>query len=226
MEFKSILDRTMIENHNAEEILNMAMRMQQSMSLYECGIKEICTKLEILQKEAQVKDVHNPIESIKSRVKNIFSILEKLDRKGYEISMASVEENLYDVAGVRVICPYIDDIYEVAERLRRQDDLKVLFEKDYIKNPKPNGYRSFHMVVEVPVFLADSKRLVKVEIQIRTIAMDFWASLDHQIRYKMESTVPDEITEKLRDCAETIAATDVQMQEICKEVRALSKSNT
>lgn len=215
----------MIDNHNAEDILNMAMRMQRSMSLYECGIKEICTKLEILQKEAQVKGVHNPIESIKSRVKNIFSILEKLDRKGYEISMLSVEENLNDVAGVRVICPYIEDIYDVAEQLRRQDDLKVLFEKDYIKNPKPNGYRSFHMVVQVPVFLADSKRLVKVEIQIRTIAMDFWASLDHQIRYKMESMVPDEITEKLRDCAETIAATDAKMQEICKEVRALSKNN-
>ena len=215
----------MVSGHSAEEVLHMAMRMQQSMSLYESGIKEICTKLEILQREAQVKGVHNPIESIKSRVKNIFSVLEKLDRKGFEISMKSVEENLYDVAGVRVICPYIDDIYEVAERIRRQDDLNVLIEKDYIKNPKPNGYRSFHMVVEVPVFLSDSKRMVKVEIQIRTIAMDFWASLDHQIRYKMESMVPDEITEKLRSCAETIAATDVQMQQIYKEVRALSHND-
>lgn len=225
MEFKSILEKTMITDHSAEEILQMAMRMQQSMSLYESGIKEICTKLEILQRDAQVKGVHNPIESIKSRVKNIFSVLEKLDRKGYEISMKSVEENLHDVAGVRVICPYIDDIYVVAERIRRQDDLNVLVEKDYIKNPKPNGYRSFHMVVEVPVFLSDSKRMVKVEIQIRTIAMDFWASLDHQIRYKMEAIVPDEITDKLRNCAETIAATDVQMQEIYREVRALSHND-
>lgn len=222
MEFKSLLEKTMSNNHSPEEILKMAMRMQQTMSLYESGIQEVCTKLEILQREAQVKGVHNPIESIKSRVKNVFSILEKLDRKGFEISMESVEENLNDVAGVRVICPYIDDIYMVVDRIHRQDDLNVLIEKDYIENPKPNGYRSYHMVVEVPVFLADSKRMVKVEIQLRTIAMDFWASLDHQIRYKMEAVVPDEITDRLRHCAETIASTDAEMQEIYKEVRSIS----
>ena len=136
--------------------------------------------------------------------------------------MESVEKNLYDVAGVRVICPYIDDIYVVAERIRRQDDLRVLIEKDYIKYPKAIGYRIFHMVVEVPVFLSDSKRYVRVEIQLRTIAMDFWASLEHQIRYKMESQIPDEISYRLRQCAETIAATDAEMQDLYKEVRALS----
>ncbi len=222
MEFKSILEKNLTNSPSAEEILDMALKMQQSMTLYESGIKEICTKMEILQREAQVRGVHNPIESIKSRVKNIFSVIEKLNRKGYEISMESVEKNLYDVAGVRIICPYIEDIYVVAERIRRQDDMRVVIEKDYIKFPKSNGYRSFHMVVEIPVFLADSKRYVRVEIQLRTIAMDFWASLEHNIRYKMESGVPDEISYRLRHCAETIAETDAEMQALYKEVRALS----
>ncbi len=222
MEYKTLVEKNLMNGHSAEEILDLAFSMQQSMALYESGIQEIVTKLEILQREAQVKGVHNPIETIKSRVKNIFSVIEKLNRKGYDVSMQSLRENLDDIAGVRVICPYIDDIYVIADRIRRQDDLKVIIEKDYIKNPKPNGYRSFHMVVEVPVFLADSKRYVKVEIQLRTIAMDFWASLEHQIRYKMEDTVPDEVSEKLRHCAETIAATDVEMQDIYKTVRALS----
>ena len=224
MEFKSVLDKNLTNGRSAEEILEMALQMQQSVTLYESGIKEICTKMEILQREAQVRGVHNPIESVKSRVKNIFSVIEKLNRKGYEVSMESVEKNLYDVAGVRIICPYIEDIYVVAERIRRQDDMRVLIEKDYIKFPKPNGYRSFHMVVEVPVFLADSKRYVRVEIQLRTIAMDFWASLEHHIRYKMEAGVPDEISYRLRHCAETIAETDAEMQALYKEVRALSKN--
>ena len=223
MEIKKILERELMSNHTADEILRMALKQQESMALYEAGIQEVTTKLEILQREAQCKRIHNPIDTIKSRVKSIFSILEKLDRKGFELSMDSAHKNLYDVAGIRVICPYIEDIYVVAERIRRQDDLSVLIEKDYIKNPKPNGYRSYHMVVEVPVFLADSKQSVKVEIQLRTIAMDFWASLDHKIRYKMEDSVPQELKDELRDCAETIAETDRKMQEISKKVRALSE---
>ncbi|MGN0664117.1 MAG: GTP pyrophosphokinase family protein [Negativibacillus sp.] len=222
MEFKELLGTKMTSGHTAEEVLAIAMKMQQSMALYESGIQEITTKLEILQREAQCKHIHNPIETIKSRVKSIFSIIEKLNRKGYEISMDSVVKNLNDVAGVRVICPYIDDIYVVAERIRRQDDLKVLVEKDYIKNPKPNGYRSYHMVVEVPVFLSDRKQPVRVEIQLRTIAMDFWASLEHQIRYKMEDFVPASIADNLHHCADTISQMDKEMQEIYKEVRALS----
>ena len=223
MEIKTILEKNIRSGQSADDILKMAYKMQQSMALYESGIQEIRTKLEILQREAQCTNSHNPIETIKSRVKNIFSILEKLERKGYEISMESIENNLYDVAGVRVICPYIEDIYTVAARLRRQDDIKVLVEKDYIKNPKPNGYRSYHVVVEVPVFLSDRKQLVRVEIQIRTIAMDFWASLEHQIRYKMDDIkIPEELSEKLRNCAETIAETDQQMQKIYQEVRQLN----
>ncbi len=147
MEYKTLVEKNLMNGHSAEEILDLAFRMQQSMALYESGIQEIVTKLEILQREAQVKGVHNPIETIKSRVKNIFSVIEKLNRKGYDVSMQSLRENLDDIAGVRVICPYIEDIYVIADRIRRQDDLKVLVEKDYIRNPKPNGYRSFHMVV-------------------------------------------------------------------------------
>lgn len=199
----------------------MAMCLQQSMALYESGIQEVRTKLEILQREAQYKHEHNPIDTIKSRVKSPMSIMEKLHRRGFEVSMPSIRKNLNDIAGVRVICPYVEDIYTVADSIRRQDDLNVLIEKDYIQNPKPNGYRSFHMVVEVPVFLSDRKQPVRVEIQLRTIAMDFWASLDHQIRYKMENLVPDYITEELRQCAETIAATDLKMQKISQEVRQI-----
>lgn len=216
MEFKNILENNVPQGHSAEEILAMAMKMQRSMSLYESGIKEICTKLEILQREAQVQSIHNPIESIKSRVKNIFSVIEKLNRKGFEVSMESVEKNLYDVAGVRVICPYIDDIYVVAERIRRQDDLRVLIEKDYIKYPKANGYRSFHMVVEVPVFLSDSKRYVRVEIQLRTIAMDFWASLEHQMRYKKDFVFTDEMAAELLECATLSATLDERMEKLHK----------
>ena len=221
MEPQKILEQIKSSGRNAEEVLKMAYDMQRSIVLYESGIQEVRTKLEILQREAQIKGGHTPIETIKSRVKNVFSVLEKLERKGFEVSMKSVEENLHDVAGIRVICPYIEDIYEVAEWLHRQDDLRILIEKDYIKNPKPNGYRSFHMVVEVPVFLADSKRYVRVEIQLRTIAMEFWASLEHQIRYKGPEAVPESISSKLRHCAQTIAAIDEQMLEIYKEVRAL-----
>lgn len=222
MELKKILERNLNDGQTPEDLLEMALCLQQSAALYESGIQEVRTKLEILQREAQYKNVHNPIETIKSRVKSPMSIVEKLNRRGFDVSMTSIRNNLNDVAGVRVICPYVDDIYIVAERLRRQDDLKVLIEKDYIKNPKPNGYRSFHMVVEVPVFLSDRKQPVRVEIQLRTIAMDFWASLDHQIRYKMENLVPDRITEELHQCAETIAETDLKMQKISKEVRMLA----
>ena len=224
MELKKVLEKNLSDGQTPEDLLEMALCLQQSMSLYESGIQEIRTKLEILQREAQYNRVHNPIETIKSRVKSPMSIIEKLNRRGFEMSITSIRNNLNDIAGVRVICPFVEDIYVVADRLRRQDDLKVLIEKDYIKNPKPNGYRSFHMVVEVPVFLSDRKQPVRVEIQLRTIAMDFWASLDHQIRYKMENLVPDSITEELRQCAEVIAETDVKMQKISKEVRALEDS--
>ena len=139
-------------------------------------------------------------------------------RKGFPISLDSMRANLNDVAGIRVICPFIEDIYTVAQMLTRQDDLVVIKEKDYIKNPKPNGYRSYHLVLQVPVFLSDRKEMVRVEVQLRTIAMDFWASLEHQLKYKKDIANTEELTRELRDCAEVSACLDAKMEEIRKRI--------
>jgi putative GTP pyrophosphokinase len=187
------------------------------MMMYECAIREVKTKLEVLDSEFSVRYNRNPISSIRSRIKKPASIYNKLQRYGLEINEENVLTGLNDIAGVRVVCSFIDDIYMVGSLLATQDDLKVLKVKDYIKNPKPNGYRSYHMIVEVPVFFSRGKTPMHVEVQIRTIAMDFWASLEHQLRYKknMENVEGhEEISEKLLSCAETIAETDRQMQEI------------
>ena len=201
--------------------VDQARQFQQAMMRYTCAIREVKTKLEVLNDELSVKNQRNPIEMIKSRVKKPKSIVEKLQRRGFEISLESMEKNLDDVAGIRIICSFLDDIYEVADMLIRQDDVKVIALKDYIQNPKPNGYRSYHMIIEIPVFFSDSKKPIRVEVQIRTIAMDFWASLDHQLKYK-KSFIDDngEISEELKQCAEVIAGTDVKMLEIRKKIEA------
>ena len=201
--------------------VDQARQFQQAMMRYTCAIREVKTKLEVLNDELSVKNQRNPIEMIKSRVKKPKSIVEKLQRRGFEISLESMEKNLDDVAGIRIICSFLDDIYEVADMLIRQDDVKVIAVKDYIQNPKPNGYRSYHMIIEIPVFFSDSKKPIRVEVQIRTIAMDFWASLDHQLKYK-KSFIDDngEISEELKQCAEVIAGTDVKMMEIRKKIEA------
>lgn len=201
--------------------VDQARQFQQAMMRYTCAIREVKTKLEVLNDELSVKNQRNPIEMIKSRVKKPKSIVEKLQRRGFEISLESMEKNLDDVAGIRIICSFLDDIYEVADMLIRQDDVKVIAVKDYIQNPKPNGYRSYHMIIEIPVFFSDSKKPIRVEVQIRTIAMDFWASLDHQLKYK-KSFIDDngEISEDLKQCAEVIAGTDVKMLEIRKKIEA------
>ena len=201
--------------------VDQARQFQQAMMRYTCAIREVKTKLEVLNDELSVKNQRNPIEMIKSRVKKPKSIVEKLQRRGFEISLESMEKNLDDVAGIRIICSFLDDIYEVADMLIRQDDVKVIAVKDYIQNPKPNGYRSYHMIIEIPVFFSDSKKPIRVEVQIRTIAMDFWASLDHQLKYK-KSFIDDngEISEELKQCAEVIAGTDVKMLEIRKKIEA------
>ena len=201
--------------------LDQARQFQQVMMHYTCAIREVKTKLEVLNDELSVKNQRNPIEMIKSRVKKPLSIVEKLQRRGLEVSLESMVKNLDDVAGVRIICSFVDDIYEVAEMLVRQDDVKVIAVKDYIKNPKPNGYRSYHMIVEVPVFFTDSKRFIRVEVQIRTIAMDFWASLDHELKYKKSFVDTDgEISAELKECADVIAQTDEKMLEIRKRIEA------
>lgn len=201
--------------------VDQARQFQQAMMRYTCAIREVKTKLEVLNDELSVKNQRNPIEMIKSRVKKPKSIVEKLQRRGFEISLESMEKNLDDVAGIRIICSFLDDIYEVADMLIRQDDVKVIAVKDYIQNPKPNGYRSYHMIIEIPVFFSDSKKPIRVEVQIRTIAMDFWASLDHQLKYK-KSFIDDngEISEELRKCANVIAETDQKMLAIRKRIEA------
>lgn len=197
------------------EIINSHIRETKEMMLmYDCGIKEIKTKLEILNNEFQIQKERNPIEYLKSRVKSLESIVVKLHKKGYQLSVENAMRELHDIAGIRVICSFIDDIYSVADMLKRQDDITVILEKDYIKNPKPNGYRSYHMVLEVPVFFSQKKQYVKVEVQIRTIAMDFWASLEHKLYYKETDVTSEEISGRLKKCADIISETDLEMQSI------------
>ena len=167
--------------------------------LYDGAIREIRTRLEILDREFNIRYASNPIHHIDSRLKSPRSIIEKLQRKGWPVSVESAEEHLNDIAGVRIVCNYIDDIYRLANMLVRQKDLELVCQKDYIRNPKPNGYRSLHLVLRVPVFLSSHTELVPVEVQIRTIAMDFWASLEHQLRYKsdVEATTPLKVEQYL-----------------------------
>lgn len=204
-----------------DKLLSQAYQFQEVMMMYTCAIREVKTKLEVLNDELSVRNQRNPIEMIKSRVKKPMSIMEKLQRRNLEVSLESMLDHLDDVAGIRVICSFVDDIYEVADMLVRQDDVRVIAVKDYIQNPKPNGYRSYHMIIEVPVFFSDRKKPMKVEVQIRTIAMDFWASLDHQLKYKKEvGNGSQEISEELRQCAEVIAETDERMLKIRRRIEA------
>lgn len=199
-----------------ETLIGQARQFREAMIKYSCAIREVKTKLEVLNDELTVKNQRNPIEMIKARIKRPVSIVEKLQRRELPITIESMSNNLDDIAGVRVICSFIDDIYEISRMLARQDDVKVIVVKDYIRSPKVNGYRSYHMIVEVPVFFSNCKQFVRAEVQIRTMAMDFWASLEHQLKYKKELDGVDsgEIGEELQKCAEVIAATDWRMLDI------------
>ena len=181
------------------------------MFLYNAALKEVETKLEILNDEFQHVHQYNPIEHIKTRIKTPESIVKKLKRYGYETSVENMVKYINDIAGVRLICSFTSDIYRLAAMIGNQSDLKVLSIKDYIKNPKESGYKSFHMLVAVPVFLSDSVVQTKVEIQIRTIAMDFWASLEHKIYYKFEGHAPAYISEDLKVCADMVSELDDRM---------------
>ena len=187
---------------------------------YSCAIKEVRTKFDVLNSEFNVRYRRNPITSISSRLKSSASIMEKLNRKGLDFTVENVESSLYDVAGIRVVCSYVDDIYGLAQALAKQDDITVIKEKDYIKHPKPNGYRSYHMIVSVPVFFSDQTADMAVEVQIRTIAMDFWASLEHQLKYKQEVDNQMQIVKQLTDCAEQIASIDQQMWQVRRQIEA------
>lgn len=205
-----------------EKVLEWAqqkgMEIQRIMTYYRCAIMEIETKFRVLDAEYSMQHDRNPINSIKTRLKKIESIVEKLDRKNLEISLASIEENIFDVAGIRVICSFEEDVYTLAEALLRQDDVTLIQKKDYIKNPKPNGYRSLHLIVAVPIFLGNEKRIMHTEIQLRTIAMDCWASLEHQLRYKKNREKVDEIEKELYECAKLSQELDERMDRLRVEL--------
>lgn len=196
----------------------------QLVPFYEAGIREVTTRLRTLDRDFMMNCQHTPIHHIQYRIKSLPSILRKLYKMGMEVSVTSAKKNLHDIAGVRVICCYTDDIFTIARQLQAQDDLQILEVKNYIEKPKPNGYRSLHLVVEVPIYMTRGKVYVKVEMQIRTVAMDFWATLEHRIRYKSTNEVPQEIVDELKDCAELIASTDDRMEQIAKKLRALNDS--
>ena len=198
----------------ARQLLETAVEYKELRMMYACAIKEVQTKFEVLETEFKVRYQRNPISSIQTRLKSSSSIIEKMIRKGIPFSMENLEEQIQDLAGIRVICSYVDDIYALANALTSQDDITLLEEKDYIRNPKPNGYRSLHLIVSVPVFFSQQKRQIKVEVQIRTIAMDFWASLEHQMKYKREIPDQQHIVEQLKNCAEDIARVDREMMDI------------
>ena len=206
------------------EFLEQAEQIQGLLLYYSYAIKEVRTKLEILNEELAFKTKRNPIESIESRVKKPASIIEKLRRRNFPVSVESVFENLHDVAGVRVICSFIDDIYDVAEMFLSQDDITLIEKKDYIQNPRSNGYRSLHLIIEVPVFLSDRTLNMKVEVQIRTMAMDFWAALEHQANYKKGIDGIDSLVVELTDCANIINQTDRRMQEIYHKIQKVKGS--
>ena len=204
-EFEALLDNTL--EMSIQDFLNQMM-------IYNSGIKEIRTKLEILDEEFQTKYSYNPIHHIESRLKSVKSIIDKVKEKKLEVTLENIRENITDIAGIRVICNYIDDIYKVESMLLSQSDVTLLRRRDYVKSPKDSGYQSLHLIVEVPIFLSDGSMPIPVEIQIRTIAMDFWASLEHKLKYKSDNEVAEDLRYRLKICAKAIQELDTEMQNI------------
>lgn len=192
------------------------MPMNELMAYYRCAIMEVETKFNVLNEEFSLQYDRNPIENVKSRLKSTDSIIRKLKKKELPFSLEAMQENINDVAGIRVICSFPEDIYMLADCLLNQDDIKLITKKDYIKNPKKSGYRSLHLIIEVPIFLKNEKRYMKVEVQLRTIAMDFWASLEHKLRYKKNISLEEAeiISKELLECSEISATLDKRMEDI------------
>ena len=186
------------------------------MTDYQCAVMEVETKFNVLNNRLSLQGEHNPIQSIKSRVKSLDSIIRKLEKRNLPITLESVEESLQDVAGVRVICSFIDDIYRIEESLLAQEDVTLITRKDYIKSPKPSGYRSLHLIIQTPIYTENGKKDMFVEVQLRTMAMDFWASLEHSLRYKknIDPKIAEELAEELETCAEVSGKLDEMMQRI------------
>lgn len=206
-----------------DSIRSFTMRYKELMAYYRCAMMEVETKFRVLSENFSLEDDRNPIEAIKTRMKSPESISNKLQSRSLPLTIESIEENLNDVAGVRVICGFPGDIYRLADAFLRQDDVTLIEKKDYIDNPKRNGYRSLHLIVSVPIYLHDEKRHMRVEVQFRTIAMDWWASLEHQIRYKKDVSVTNEHAKELRDCAEQAALLDYRMEQLYNTIQGEEK---
>ena len=208
---------------STKEIHDLLQREQKPykelMAYYQCALMEVETKFRVLNEQFSLAHDRNPIESIKTRVKSLESITEKLNRRNLPFSTQSIEENLTDIAGIRIICSFREDIYFLADCLLEQDDITLIQRKDYIENPKENGYRSLHLIVEVPIFLEHKKKMMKVEVQLRTIAMDFWASLEHKIYYKFEGNAPEYISKDLQECAKMVSELDDKMLSLNEAIR-------
>ena len=218
--------KTLVNSNALDKIEDNMMPLKRLMAYYRCAIMEVETKFNVLNEEFSLEYDRNPIETIKTRLKSTESIIKKLVRRNFPHTVDSIEANLNDIAGVRVVCSFLEDIYLLADCLLQQDDVKLIQVKDYIKNPKPNGYRSLHLIIEIPIFLKDEKKDMRVEVQLRTIAMDFWASLDHKLSYKKD--IPEEeaklLRQELLECAQISADLDVRMGEI--KNRIVNKENT
>ena len=209
----NVISRIYSNNEIKERLQTYTAPYRELMSYYRCAMMEVSTKFNVLDEELSLQYDRNPIEAIKTRLKSPEIIMDKLSRRGLPFSAESIEQNLNDIAGVRVICAYISDIYMLRDALLRQDDIVLLQEKDYIKNPKPNGYRSLHLIVETPIFLHDQKKQMRVEVQFRTMAMDWWASVEHKLRYK-KPAAPEEVNSELKECAEISADLDKRLEKL------------
>lgn len=216
---------SVVDDVSADWIKEKFEEFSRLMTYYRCAMMEIETKFNVLNEEYSLAHDRNPISSIKTRLKSFPSISEKLARRGIDNSIEAIEENLNDIAGVRVICSFPEDVYDLVDALLKQDDIELIEKKDYIKNPKPNGYRSLHIIVGIPIFLAHEKRIMKVEIQLRTIAMDFWASLEHQLRYKKDTTFTGKMASELLECAEMSTRLDNKMDMLRKKVLSEGKDD-
>lgn len=222
---KEMIDNMVIDQSlpDEAETTRFLLRYQQFIMLYESAIQFISMRLELIGKERTMGGMRSPIRSVSSRIKNPHSITKKLKKRNVPLSIVSIQENLNDIAGVRVICEYITDIYAVKEALLSDGQIKLIREKDYIKNPKPNGYRSLHLLVSVPIPMPYETQSVKCEIQLRTTAMDCWAGLEHNLRYKKERNIDKKINSELKNCSEKLFETDIQMQKIAKQIGVLGE---
>ncbi|MGM0902617.1 MAG: GTP pyrophosphokinase [Bacillota bacterium] len=212
-------------NVSLTDMKALKVELTRFMMAYKFALDEMNTKINILKDEFNYIHDYNPIEHVKSRVKSPESILKKVQRKNLDLSLDSIQDEIKDIAGIRVTCSFVSDIYKISEMLQKQKDIKLLDCKDYIKNPKPNGYRSLHLILEIPVFMSDGEQLIPVEIQIRTIAMDFWASLEHKIFYKYNKEVPQSLLTELKEAATTAAELDVKMERINKDINIFKEKD-